>query len=1534
MKRTALVLLLLLGATAASAHAADTFVVGVEQSTKASWQSLTADFQSVSGVAVSVQALPQNSIAQQVVLQAFTRSGRLNFVMVQNSWGSGLANYLQDLSNWAPNFSAKGITAISQNGKAVGVPIAFAPGWYLAVLTWPQNQTAAVDFLIAAALGSASGSSSATGAPSAQSVVSAFTTGKLSASQHSKKLDGAIESLIAAAQSTVSAMSAASVASLPSSALAALDTVASVFGVPFSPSTGTVTVVMESNPGKSASSNAAALRALGVSDSSIDTSSSLIKVTVPVGQLASLVAQLSGVAFVRAPYQPYTLGTLSEGRAAIHADVYGSAGVTGAGVRIAVIDLGFYGLAQAQARGDLPASVGQNDFTGTGLTSGISHGTAVAEVIYDIAPDAQLTLIKIGDEVDLDQAVTYCLANGIQIINHSLGWYNTSNYDGAGVIADIARRAVNGGILWINAAGNEAQNHWQGTFADGNSDGWNDSSVTFYASTGSPIVLYLTWNDWPAASTDYDLFLYDPASNLLASSTKYQTGTEEPTESIQTTASQSGTYTVRFRGTGSKSLTLYNLYQSLSPAVASSSILSPADVTEVVAVGAVNYANYSTGPQEPYSSQGPTTDGRTKPDLVCPDSVSTGTAPYTTFAGTSGAAPHAAGAAALLLSLQPSLSGAALRTQLLSQVVSMGSPNIYGLGRLVLQPLAPSNQAPVASFTYSPAPAYVGQSISFNGTGSHDPDGSVVSWSWNFGDGGTSSGSSTAHSFSSAGTFTVTLTVQDNAGATASTSQTVTVVAPANQPPVASFTATPSSALVGQTVTFNAGASYDTDGSIVYYGWAFGDSSTGTGAVTTHAYSAPGTYTATLTVQDNGGASSSTTRQVIVQIPTAPDLVVQSFTYAPLSPTVGQTLTFTIVVFNQGTATAGAFRIRLTGSSLSTAATTSSLAAGNSRTFSLTLPLTASSETYTVILDDLSQVAESNESNNTQTLTVTATTPAPVAHAGGPYAGTVGVALTFNGSASTGSITSYSWSFGDGGSALGSAVSRAYSFAGTYSVTLTVSGPGGSSSDTTQAVISSPQPALVASLSLPKSVYTIGEAVSITITVNRSAYVYLCEVAPDNRVVLLFPSIYEPNNVLSAGSRVIPGAAYTLLASAPTGSETLLLYAAAGPISGFPTSFGSGFPVLSTNPAAFQTSVLAAMQASYAATDRTAASTSFTVQAAAPTTGTLRVRSTPSGASVRVDGSSVGMTNLDIPNVAPGTHTVEISLSGYQTETRSATVTAGSTTTVQVTLTPVPANQAPTAGFTYSPTAPNAGTPVQFDASASADPDGTVISYAWSFGDGGTGVGALVTHAYSATGSYTVQLTVTDNGGATGHVSRLVTVSAPEVPPAMGTTGGIYVWGVTRWHVTVNADATWSNPRAYRVAISSDAPFTGLQQAVAGGASPLASLPGDGRDAVLAGTLGTGSIDFSFGTPNSTTLTLDLYLDENGDGTLERDALRVHLGASMVSPVVSSTFPPLLIGLPQFSSPPLTPSLNYRLGRVHATLDIILWVTDIRTLGG
>jgi len=1359
MKRIAFVLLLVLGVTAASTLAADTFVVGVEQSTKDSWQSLASSFQTATGIAVSIQPLSQSAIGQQVTLQAFTRSGRLHFVMIAESWGSTIARYLQDLSAVSATLAARGVTPVSINGRLVGVPISFAPGWFLAVLSWPQNQSGAIDFLVAATLGTATGSSSPTSTPTPLSVAKTYTTGKLAASQHSPKLDGALESLIAAAQSTLSALGAKGLSGLPSSALAALSTVADVFGVPFSPTAGTVTVVMESSPGRSGASNAAALSALGISGSSVEASSTLLKVTVPVGQLATLVSQLSGVAFVRAPYEPYALATAGQGVAAIGASAFHSAGLTGTGARVAVIDLGFYGLAQAQSRGDLPATLTQVDLTGTGLTSGISHGTAVAEIVYEVAPSAELYLIKIGDDVDLDQAVTYCLANGIDIINHSLGWYNTNNYDGMGTIGDIARRATSGGILWVNAAGNEAQSHWQSGFADANLDGWHDTPVTFYATSGSSIMIYLTWNEWPQSSSDYDLYLYDPLGGLVASSTKYQTGTEEPTESIQTTASQSGTYTIRFRGTGSRTLNLYNLYQGVSPAVASSSILAPADVAEVVAVGAINYANYASGPQEPYSSQGPTTDGRAKPDLVCPDNVSTGTAPYTSFAGTSGAAPHAAGAAALLLSAQPSLAGSALRSQLLASTVPMGGANAYGRGRLVLQAPSAPNQPPTASFTVSPSPALVGQTVTFNGTGSVDPDGTIVAYTWSFGDGTTSSGSSTSHAYTAAGAYTATLTVQDNSGSTASTSRPVTISTPSNQPPVASFTPSPPTTQPGIAVSMNASASYDPDGAIASYLWSFGDGTSGSGVSTSHAFGSAGTYTVTLTVQDNGGATGATGRQVLVQAPSLPDLTVQSLTYVPTAPTVGQSVTFTAVIVNQGATSSGAFRVRLDGSSLSTTASSASLAAGAARSVSLVLPLTLGSETFTVRVDDLGQVAESNESNNAQSIAVTAATLAPIAEAGGPYAGIVGTPITFNGTASSGSITAYLWSFGDGFTGQGSTISHAYAAAGTYPVTLTVSGPGGQSLDTAQAVVGSPQPTLVADVSLPKSTYTIGESIAITLAVNRAAYVYLVEITADNRVVLLFPSLYEPNNALAAGSRVLPGAAYTLRASEPVGAETLRLFAATGPIAGFPTSFGLGFPTLSTNPTAFVNTVLATMQSTFAAGDRAVGSASLNVQPAPLATGTLRVLSTPAGASVRLDGVPIGTTNLERPNVSPGLHSVEVSRSGYQTETRQATITAGSTTTVQVTLTPIPVNQAPTAAFTYSPTSPGVGTPVQFDASASADPDGTVISYAWNFGDTGTATGALVSHSYATASFYTVQLTVTDNGGLSRSASRAVSVS-------------------------------------------------------------------------------------------------------------------------------------------------------------------------------
>jgi PKD repeat protein len=93
---------------------------------------------------------------------------------------------------------------------------------------------------------------------------------------------------------------------------------------------------------------------------------------------------------------------------------------------------------------------------------------------------------------------------------------------------------------------------------------------------------------------------------------------------------------------------------------------------------------------------------------------------------------------------------------------------------------------------------------------------------------------------------------------------------------------------------------------------------------------------------------------------------------------------------------------------------------------------------------------------------------------------------------------------------------------------------------------------------------------------------------------------------------------------------------------------------------------------------------------------------------------------------------------------------------------PPPAgNQPPNAALSSSCT----DLACSFDGSASADPDGTIASYAWDFGDASTGTGATATHTYATAGTYTARLTVTDNGGATGGASKVITVTAPPPPP-------------------------------------------------------------------------------------------------------------------------------------------------------------------------
>jgi PKD repeat protein len=119
------------------------------------------------------------------------------------------------------------------------------------------------------------------------------------------------------------------------------------------------------------------------------------------------------------------------------------------------------------------------------------------------------------------------------------------------------------------------------------------------------------------------------------------------------------------------------------------------------------------------------------------------------------------------------------------------------------------------------------------------------------------------------------------------------------------------------------------------------------------------------------------------------------------------------------------------------------------------------------------------------------------------------------------------------------------------------------------------------------------------------------------------------------------------------------------------------------------------------------------------------------------------------------THIPDVAYSGI---TLNATVPQQS-----ITLLVLPsgtANVPPTAVISATPTSGVAPLAVSFNGSGSSDSDGSISSYAWTFGDGGTATGATATHTYSAAGSYTARLTVTDNLGATSSATSVITVSS------------------------------------------------------------------------------------------------------------------------------------------------------------------------------
>ena len=500
-----------------------------------------------------------------------------------------------------------------------------------------------------------------------------------------------------------------------------------------------------------------------------------VQAHLPVSRLAA-VAQLAVVDAIRLPtYARARAGNaLSQGDAILRADaVRAQFALDGTGVRVGVVSDGIKGIFATGcttgcagvdggpiATGDLPAAVGARtpagvlkessggivgrSFSANGDLEGLppaspacsfagagAEGTALLEIVHDLAPGAKLSFANGDTDLAFNQAVNFLAASN-DVVLDDIGFFGEP-YDGtSGVSANTAAALNNPSWpirAYVTAVGNDADEHYYGAYVDSGVDGTSIAGITtpghlhlFQRTADTTDVLglgaqpfnvialpqngeaaiFLTWNDaFGGSGNNYDMYLVQQSTGrVVASSTDVQSGRQDPSEVIdyvnRGAADRFLIVVQNVRGAAQpRNLNIFSFQPECAAAgpallappqherhnynTASRSISAQGDAggspVSVIAVGAICSASASAAgafsgaapdescldtsnvTPEPFSSRGPTLDGRLKPDIAAIDGVSvTGAGSFPVpFFGTSAAAPHVGGIAALLLQSAPCL---------------------------------------------------------------------------------------------------------------------------------------------------------------------------------------------------------------------------------------------------------------------------------------------------------------------------------------------------------------------------------------------------------------------------------------------------------------------------------------------------------------------------------------------------------------------------------------------------------------------------------------------------------------------------------------------------------------------------------------------------------------------------------------------------------------------------------------------------------------------------------------------------------------
>jgi PKD repeat protein len=160
-----------------------------------------------------------------------------------------------------------------------------------------------------------------------------------------------------------------------------------------------------------------------------------------------------------------------------------------------------------------------------------------------------------------------------------------------------------------------------------------------------------------------------------------------------------------------------------------------------------------------------------------------------------------------------------------------------------------------------PYSGVAGSPVTVDGSGSSPAD-RITSYEWDFGDGQTGTGAVITHTYAASGTYTLTLTVSDGVTQDTDTATATITAEGGNQPPQAVVTQRVIPKTSNRCYSFTGSASQDPDGQIVSYVWDLGDQTTRIGPEIEYCYTRAGTYRVTLTVTDDGGATSTATTTV------------------------------------------------------------------------------------------------------------------------------------------------------------------------------------------------------------------------------------------------------------------------------------------------------------------------------------------------------------------------------------------------------------------------------------------------------------------------------------------------------------------------------------------------------------------------------------------------------------------------------------------------------------------------------------------------